>query len=95
MNNVTVFGREDGFVGDAFLRVGHDVVDVLRRRTFALLSSLIDPLILSTHTRAAIHQSSIVVLRTTPLPTLRPSFIYCHAIKTPSFQRIFPQARFV
>ena len=45
----TIFGRENGFVGDAFLWIGHDVVDVLRRRTFTLLASVINPLILSTH----------------------------------------------
>jgi len=55
----TVFGGEDGFVGDALLRVGHDVVDVLRRRALALLAALVHPLILSmlTHGHPSINQS--------------------------------------
>ncbi len=43
----TEFGREDAFVVDGSLGVRHDVVDVLRRRQSDLLTSFVNPCILS------------------------------------------------
>ena len=48
----TEFGREDAFVVDGSLGVRHDVVDVLRRRQSDLLTSFVNPRILSTKHKA-------------------------------------------
>jgi len=40
---VSVFRRKEGFVVDGFLDVSHDVVNILWRRQFALLSFFIEP----------------------------------------------------
>jgi len=68
VKQLTVFGREDGLVGDAFLRVRHDVVDVLWCCTLAFLTPVIDPLILPinthTQTRHITHVPATVLLIT-------------------------------
>jgi hypothetical protein len=48
----TEFGREDAFVVDGSLGVRHDVVDVLRRRQSDLLTSFVNPRILSAKHKA-------------------------------------------
>ena len=38
-----MFGGESRFIIDNLLNVGHHVVDILRRRDFALLTLVIEP----------------------------------------------------
>ena len=40
---ISMFGGESRFIIDNLLNVGHHVVDILRRRDFALLTLVVEP----------------------------------------------------